>query len=334
MGRPKTISKTTEERKKRKRELERRRYQKIKEDPVLYAEYQLKNKTKYEKRKAQKKVISIKDMTPRARRVQRKKWREAFNAFYKRKKDAKTADRFIETHSPSYIDAEQIEQQRTNVSTRNSPSPSILTSFLESPSILSIVTDNKENTNPNPRITRSQISPRSACRSLSYVSETSPISSRGNSPSQVVRKLRYKKDKEIKALTRQLEGIKKVNEAYRKKLKRLTEEKIESNMDTLNDKLLLSYTALKTHKAKQEFSSNLQVNIKTTLKDKRRLGKLSNIFRRRIKEQKCLKLKKLREDIKKFLEEDENSSVTAGKKETVKKTGVIRQRQGNKINTQ
>lgn len=33
-------------------------------------------------------------------------------------------------------------------------------------------------------------------------------------------------------------------------------------------------TTLKTHKAKQKFSGNLQVNIKNTLKDKRRLGKL------------------------------------------------------------
>lgn len=67
MGRPKTTSTTTEERKKRKRELERKRYQKIKGDPVLYAQYQLKNKAKYDKRKAEKKVISIKDMTPRAK---------------------------------------------------------------------------------------------------------------------------------------------------------------------------------------------------------------------------------------------------------------------------
>ncbi|CAH2109274.1 unnamed protein product [Euphydryas editha] len=135
---------------------------------------------------------------------------------------------------------------------------------------------NKENTCPNSRTTRSQKSPLSACRSLSYVSETSSTSSTGNSPSQSIRRLRYNKDKEIKALTRQLEGVKKVNEAYRKKLKRLTQEKKESGMDIMNDKLLQSYTNLKTHKDKQEFSKNLQINIETTLKDRGRLGKMTH----------------------------------------------------------
>ncbi|KAJ0178551.1 hypothetical protein K1T71_006374 [Dendrolimus kikuchii] len=326
MGRPNSVSTTTEERKRRKRELERKRYQKIKGNSVLYAQYQLKNKAKYEKRKAQKKVISIKDMTPRARKAQRKKWREAFNAYYKRKKDAKAdAVRFMESYSPPDSEAEENnELQRTtetNVANRNSPSPSIL----DSPSILYISKGNKENTNPNSRITRSQNSPLSDCRSHSQVSETSSVSSRAISPSRLIRKLRYKKDKEIKVLTKQLEGIKKLNEAYRKKIKTLTEEKKENSMDIMNDNLLHSYTALKTHKAKQEFSRNLRVNIKTTLKDKGRLGKLTNIFRRRVSEQKGSKVKKIRQDIKKFLEEDENSSVTAGKKETVKKAGVIKQ---------
>ncbi|KAJ0172476.1 hypothetical protein K1T71_011615 [Dendrolimus kikuchii] len=311
MGRPNSVSTATEESKRRKRELERKRYQKIKGNSVLYAQYQLKNKVKYEKRKAQKKVISIKDMTPRARKAQRKKWREAFDAYYKRKKDTKAdAVRFMESYSPPDSEAEKNnELQRTtetNVTNRNSPSPSIL----DSPSILYISKGNKENTNPNSRITRSQNSPLSDCRSHSQVSETSSVSSRAISPSRLIRKLRYKKDKEIKVLTKQLEGIKKLNEAYRKKIKTLTEKK-ENSMDIMNDNLLHSYTALKTHKAKQEFSRNLRVNIKTTLKDKGRLGKLTNIFRRRVSEQKGSKVKKIREDIKKFLEEHENSSVTA-----------------------
>lgn len=246
-------------------------------------------------------MISIKDMTPRARKVQRKKWREAFNAYYKRKKDARAAaKRFMESHSPPDSEAEENNELRMttvemNVSNRNSPSPSILAS----PLILSNLMDNKENSSPI--ITRSQKNPPSDCRSYPWVSETFSISSKGNSPSQSIRKLRYKKDKQIKALTRELEGIKKVNEAYRKKLKRLSEKKKESSMNIMNDKLLQSYTALKTHKAKQEFSRNLEVNIKTTLKDEGRLGKLTNIFRRRVSEHKGLKIKKIRMDIIKFL---------------------------------
>ncbi|CAG5044245.1 unnamed protein product [Parnassius apollo] len=322
MGRPKTISTTNEERKKRKRELEQKRYQKIKGDLVLYAQYQLKNKAKYEKRKAQKKVISIKEMTSRATTAQKKR-RDAFNAYYKRKKDAKAAAmRFVELHSPPDSEAEENNERRIEsiIVNRDSPSPSILASS----SLLPIMRDNKENTDPNPRITRSQGSPLSGC--TSQVSETSSVLSREISPFQSIRRLRHKKDKKIKELTRQLEGVKKVNEVCRKKLKRLNEAKKESSVDIMNDKLLQSYTALKTHKAKQEFARNLQVNIKTTLKDKGWLGKLTNIFRRRVSEQKGSKVNKIREDIKRFLEEDENSSVTAGKKETIKKAGVTKQR--------
>lgn len=106
-----------------------------------------------------------------------------------------------------------------------------------SPSILSLSIGNKENTNPNLKIKRSQESPLSDRRS--QVSEISSVSSRVNSPSQSMTKLRYKKEKEIKALTRELEAVKKVNEAYRKKLRRLvTEEKEKSSMDIINDKLL------------------------------------------------------------------------------------------------
>lgn len=198
------------------KEIRTKEVPKTKGDPVLYAQYQLKNKAKYEKRKAQKKVISIKYMTPRAKRAQRKKWREAFNAYYKRKQRQKHLH--WDLHSPP--DSEDEEN-------RNSTSPSIL-----SPSI-----GNKENTNPNLKIKRSQESPLSDRRS--QVSEISSVSSRVNSPSQSMTKLRYKKEKEIKALTRELEAVKKVNEAYRKKLRRLvTEEKEKSSMDIINDKLL------------------------------------------------------------------------------------------------
>lgn len=48
---PKRKSKTKEEILARKRELERKRYEKIKNNPDLYAKYKERNKEKYEKRK-------------------------------------------------------------------------------------------------------------------------------------------------------------------------------------------------------------------------------------------------------------------------------------------
>lgn len=182
MGRPKINSTTTEERKKRKRELEKKRYQKIKGDPILYAQYQQNNKAKYEKRKAEKKVVSINEMTPRAKRAQRKKWRDAFNAHYKRKKEAKAATmRFVEVNSPPDSEAEENNAHRID---RDSTSPSILAST----PMLPILSGNKENDDPNSRVTRSQGSPLLDCRSNSRVSEISSVSSRGNSPCQSIRR--------------------------------------------------------------------------------------------------------------------------------------------------
>ncbi|CAG5021930.1 unnamed protein product [Parnassius apollo] len=136
-------------------------------------------------------------MTPRAKRAQRKKWRDAFNAYYKRKKDAKAAAmRFVELHSPPDSEAEENNERRTEliILNRNSPSPSILASS----SLLPIMRDNKENTDRNSRITRSQGSPLSGC--TSQVSETSSVLSREISPFQSIRRLRYKKDKKLKNL--------------------------------------------------------------------------------------------------------------------------------------
>lgn len=48
----------------------------IKKNPELYAEYQRKNKLKYEKRKAQKKIVPINEMTSRQQGMQKKKWRK------------------------------------------------------------------------------------------------------------------------------------------------------------------------------------------------------------------------------------------------------------------
>ncbi|CAG5031173.1 unnamed protein product [Parnassius apollo] len=130
-------------------------------------------------------------MTPRAKRAQRKNWRDAFNAYYKREKDAKAAAmRFVELHSPSDSEAEENNERTLS----NSPSPSILASS----SLLPIMRDNNENSDPNSRITRSQGSPLSGC--TLRVSETSSVLSREISPFQSIGRLRYKKDKKLKNL--------------------------------------------------------------------------------------------------------------------------------------
>ncbi|XP_063529704.1 trichohyalin-like [Cydia strobilella] len=77
----------------KKREQAKLWYQKIKNNPELYAEYQRKNRLKYEKRIARKKVVPISEMTSTQQRKQRKKWREESNRRYQRKKGKKERDK-------------------------------------------------------------------------------------------------------------------------------------------------------------------------------------------------------------------------------------------------
>ncbi|XP_063358884.1 trichohyalin-like [Cydia amplana] len=77
----------------KKRERERLRYHYIKNNPELYSEYQRKQNTNYENRKAQKKILLITDMTPRQQKKQREKWKEESKRRYQRRKDKKEREK-------------------------------------------------------------------------------------------------------------------------------------------------------------------------------------------------------------------------------------------------
>lgn len=67
---------TREERLEKKRQAEKLRYQKIKNDPVKNAQLKEKEKQNYQKKKEKGQIKSIKDMTEREKRAIRKIWRE------------------------------------------------------------------------------------------------------------------------------------------------------------------------------------------------------------------------------------------------------------------
>lgn len=70
----------------KKRLRERERYLKIKEDPIKRELQREKERSKYENKKKKKQVKSVKQMTDRELRLQRKKWRKYSNDYYKKKK--------------------------------------------------------------------------------------------------------------------------------------------------------------------------------------------------------------------------------------------------------
>lgn len=76
---------TREEQLQKKRERERERYRKIKEDPQKLAEQKEKERIKYANKMKKGQVKLVKDMTDREHRVEKKKWRQRSQAYYKRK---------------------------------------------------------------------------------------------------------------------------------------------------------------------------------------------------------------------------------------------------------
>ncbi|CAG5034027.1 unnamed protein product [Parnassius apollo] len=96
--------------KKNEDELERRRiarrekYKRIKSDPEKYAVERAKKKEAYLKRKREKKVKNINQMSPRAQRAQRKRWRENSKRYLEKKAQERkiqevTISQVLEAHT-------------------------------------------------------------------------------------------------------------------------------------------------------------------------------------------------------------------------------------------
>lgn len=207
----------------RKREMERKRYEKIKNNPELYAEYKEKNKAKYRKRKDEGKVKSVNNLTPRDQKMLRKKWREAAKKSYQRKKEEKARiQRFIDCNSPPSSDIENIDidnmDETMDRGDRENP-PSF-----------------GQGSSECKRITRSNFRSREVSPATSQVSSASSGTLSPNAQ-RLVRKLRYKKDKEIASLRNKLQSVRKLNDAYRKKISRmqpLQENDLQDNNQSEN----------------------------------------------------------------------------------------------------
>lgn len=204
----------------------------------------------------------------------------------------------------------------------------------------------------------------SECRRIIRSREVSPAISQGSSVSsgivspnaqRLVRKLRYKKDKEIASLRLKLQPLIKLNDAYRKKISRLQplQEKRKSSIAFENARLgdniqlknsvvqvsrelllsrpstsgynsfaggvLRSYKSIKSYKMNQIVSLFV---VETSLQATKLKGRFKSIFRRRNGQSKNAPVLQKKNDVTIFLSDDENSSCAAGKKEYVKREGV------------
>ncbi|KAL4711454.1 hypothetical protein ACJJTC_005578 [Scirpophaga incertulas] len=89
-----------EEELERRRVARRERYNNLKNDSERYALEKEKKRAAYLKRKNENKVKSIKDMSPREQRIQRKRWRENSNRYLKKKINERQVSTIIVDDSP------------------------------------------------------------------------------------------------------------------------------------------------------------------------------------------------------------------------------------------
>ncbi|KAH9631085.1 hypothetical protein HF086_000128 [Spodoptera exigua] len=94
MAKPK--KQTREERLRKKRLAEKKRYENVKNN----AEKQEKNRKSYIRRKEQKKQLPINEMLPREQRLQKKRWRTNFKTYYLKKKQEKRTAALLEQNTP------------------------------------------------------------------------------------------------------------------------------------------------------------------------------------------------------------------------------------------
>lgn len=100
--------KTREEKLAQARLHRRQKYAELKKDPDKYAAEKEKERLRYIKRKEQNKLKSIQDLTPRAQRQQRKKWRESLKRYLNKKKKERSIAQMLLDNSPPSSDVEQI----------------------------------------------------------------------------------------------------------------------------------------------------------------------------------------------------------------------------------
>lgn len=109
---PKKKEKKTREEKLIQARLHKRKiYQEIKNDPEKYQIQKEKERLRYLKRKEEKKIKSVADMTPREQRLQRKRWKlNSKRCLENKKKNKKISEVLIDSSASTSNEAENIRQ--------------------------------------------------------------------------------------------------------------------------------------------------------------------------------------------------------------------------------
>uniref|UniRef100_A0A8D8Z5S4 Uncharacterized protein n=1 Tax=Cacopsylla melanoneura TaxID=428564 RepID=A0A8D8Z5S4_9HEMI len=285
MARSKKLS--TEELKARKRARERARYAKIKADQVLNELQKEKERKKYENKKIKKQVKLVADMTPRERRVHRKLWREKFKKHYQRKC---TNTSYIQLTPPS--SPENNADQRPQSVQVNSGKKRIHRDRSK------IIKRNKKLQEENEKLRRQRDMYRKR-HERSKLQKAPRHDKTDDTPKTKIRKLMKKKNHK-QLIQRQLIFGEAMKQQLKLNFKQMRKEKKFSYASSIlgNKHVFKKYNMVKEVLSILPSSS----------------ARYNNFIAKR-------KLKKLHNEVKgavcKFLEDDENSRMTPGKKDTI-----------------
>lgn len=278
------------------------RYAKIKADPMLYALEKEKERQRYKARKEQKKVLPIGELTPKAKRVQRQKWRENFKKHYEKKKMEKKEVQHMNDNTPEISDEEDQPREdhvlnRYNENCQNDPQPPTLLSHKEK-----------------------MVQLREKIRKLKYT-----LKKQTHKYKQETALLKQKNEAYRKMILR----LKKRLQSPNTKAKILLKDKTRAEeakkkilfAEAMKETLELNYKENTTKKGKRHFSDTLLSNQKI-MKKYKVLSDTTN-FRLRPKnvnknDQKQ-NFEKIKMDLQCFFERDDISRATAGKKEFITK---------------
>jgi hypothetical protein len=250
---------TREEMLENKRLAERKRKENIRNDPEKIAELRRRERERYHKKKAAGRFISLSEMTPRARRVQQKRNRRNFKAYYERQKEKLRAEKTIHESEDAKTAP---KDQSTPIYPLGSPN--------SCPSVSSINSLPRSTSTLEPGSPRSDVSTNSTLLRREFNSK--------------LRRYQRKKSREIMMLRKTVLKLQKEKDVFRKRLERL-QLTIRSN-------------------PKRIIQSDINVIIrKKSPKDKR-----------------------IRNLVKNFLEDDENSRLCPGKNDCITKNKLKKQK--------
>lgn len=273
----------------RKRLKEKERYQKMKDDPIKKELMKEKERKKYENKKLKKQVKSIKDMTPREARVKRKQWRKNANSYNQRKKQAEA---IVLPDTPTISDEDDPEPVNFDHTKNNSGRKRIRRDRSK------IIQRNKRLKAENEILKKS----RDKYKKRYYREINKHNNNKEMTPKTKVKELMKNKNRSIVARRLLFGEVLEAQMKFNLRSIKSSNKKHSTLRGVLgNAEMLKKYRLMKHIQRIGFFRPDSRVSTNNYLA-KRRLASYQTI---------------VKNEIKRFLEEDENSRMAPGKKDTV-----------------